>query len=159
MRAPALFGLKTEELRLYAPLTPEVTALIDLRTRRDQVQKMLLAKTNRLEHVRHASVTRSLKEHIAISRKALAALEAQIAAHLAASEMLTRKARLMRTLKGIGQTTARAGGLAEYARAGTLGRAAWPCVILMSRAANPSFQAISRQAEPPYAKRFTCLFP
>ncbi len=107
-RVLALYGLKTEGLRLYAPLAPEVTALTDLRTRRDQVQNMLLAETNRLEHVRHASVTRSLKEHIAVLRKALAALEAQIAAHLEASETLSRKARLMRTLKSTGPATATA---------------------------------------------------
>jgi len=105
-RVLALYGLKTEGLRLYAPLTPEVTALIDLKRRRDQIQDMLLAETNRLEHVRHASVSRSLKVHIASLRKDLAALDAAIAAHLKASETLTRKAGLMRTLKGIGPATA-----------------------------------------------------
>lgn len=101
-RVLALYGLKTEGLRLYAPITPETAALIALRSRRDQLQTMLLAETNRLEHARHASVSRSLKAQIASLGKDLAALEAAIAAHITACEMLQRKARLMRTLIGIG---------------------------------------------------------
>jgi transposase len=89
-------------LRLYAPLTPETAALIALRRRRDQAPTMLLAETNRLEHVRHASVSRSLKAQIASLGKDLAALEAAIAAHIKACETLLRKARLMRTLIGVG---------------------------------------------------------
>jgi len=104
-RVLAIFGLKTEDLRLYAPLSPEEAALADLRARRDQLQKMLLAETNRLDHARHASVTKSLNAHIAMLRKALAALEALIAAHIQASEVLSRKARLMRSLKSIGLKT------------------------------------------------------
>lgn len=124
-RVLALFGAKTEDLHLYAPPAPEMTALSDLRARRDQVQKMLHAETNRLEHARHASVTQSLKAHIAILRKELAALEAQIAAHIKASQMLARKVRLMCTLKSIGLKTA-AALLAHMPELGTLrnGRAA-----------------------------------
>ena len=43
-RVLALYGLQTPDLRLYVPLTPEVLALRDLKTRRDQVQEMLFAK-------------------------------------------------------------------------------------------------------------------
>jgi transposase len=102
----ALFGLKTDSLRLYASPTPELQALIDLRARRDQIQAMLLAETNRLEHVRHESVTKSLKEHVEVLRQALAVLETTIAAHIQASKELARKADLMRTLKSIGPGTA-----------------------------------------------------
>ena len=66
---------------------------------------MLFAENNRLEHARHVSVSRSLKAHIASLSKALAALEAEIAACLKASETLSRKARLMQTLKGVGPAT------------------------------------------------------
>jgi transposase len=104
-RVLALYGLKTQDLRLYVPPTPELLALRDLKTRRDQVQQMLFAETNRLEHARHASVSRGLKAHIASLRKALTALEAEIAEHLKASQALAHKARLMRTLKGVGPTT------------------------------------------------------
>lgn len=124
-RVLALFGSKTEDLRLYTPLTPEVTVLIDLKARRDQIQSMLLAETSRLEHARHTSVSRSLKAHIAILRKELAALEAHIAAHIKASETLARKAQLMRTLTSIGPATA-AALLAYMPELGTVrnGRAA-----------------------------------
>jgi len=105
-RVLALYGLKTEDLQLYAPRTPGQEALIDLRARRDQIQAMLLAETNRLEHVRHAIVSRSLEQHIAMLRKALAAIEARIAAHIQASKELACKAELMRTLKSIGPGTA-----------------------------------------------------
>ena len=126
-RVLALYGLKTENLRLHSPLAPELAALLDLRARRDQIQAMLLAETNRLEHVRHASVTRNLKEHIAILRKALAAIEAKIAAHFQASEALARKAALMRTLKGIGPGTATV-LLAYMPELGTFSRAAAACM-------------------------------
>jgi len=102
----ARFGSMTDGLRLYVPPTPGLEALIDLRARRDQIQAMLLAETNRLEHVRHESVARNLKEHVAILQQALAALEAEIAAHIQATGELARKAELMRTLKSIGHGTA-----------------------------------------------------
>ncbi|MFY9641114.1 MAG: IS110 family transposase [Rhodomicrobium sp.] len=120
-RALALYGLQTEGLRLYVPLTPELAALAALKARRDQIQAMLLAETSRLEHVRHPSVSRSLKEHIASLRKSLAALEAQIAAHIQASGTLARKAALMRSLKSIGPGTA-AALLAYMPELGTFSR-------------------------------------
>ena len=126
-RVLALYGLKTENLRLHSPLAPELAALLDLRARRDQIQAMLLAETNRLEHVRHAGVTRSLKDHIAVLRKAMAAIETKIAAHFKASEALARKATLMRTLKGIGPGTATV-LLAYMPELGTFTRAAAACM-------------------------------
>ena len=92
-RVLALYGLKTTDLRLYVPPAPEVLALRDLKTRRDQLQQMLFAENSRLEHARHASVSRSLKAHIASLRKALAALEAEIAAH---ASKLARHSRVRR---------------------------------------------------------------
>ena len=104
-RLIALFGLKTEGLRLYAAPSPDDAALRDLKVRRDQIQQMLIAEGNRLEHARHASVTKSIKAHIAGLQKAFDALEAEIANLLKASETLARKARLMRSLKGVGPAT------------------------------------------------------
>ena len=104
-RVIALFGLKTEELRLYVPPSPDEAALRDLKVRRDQLQQMRIAEGNRLEHARHASVTKSIKAHIASLQKAFDALEAEIASLLKASETLARKARLMRSLKGVGPAT------------------------------------------------------
>lgn len=107
-RVIALYGLKTPDLRLYIPSPPEVLALKALKTRRDQVQHMLFAETNRLEHADHKSVSRSLNAHIESLKKALAGLEAEIAAHLKACATLAQKARLMQTLKGVGPATAAA---------------------------------------------------
>ena len=136
-RVLALYGLKTQGLRLYVPLTPEVAALKDLKTRRDQVQQMLIAETNRLEHARHASVTRSLKAHIASLRKALATLEADIAAHLKANDELARKACLMRSLKGVGPMTA-ATLLAYMPELGTFRKGEVTCLAGLAPIANDS---------------------
>ena len=126
-RVLALFGLKTPDLHLYVQPAPEVLALKDLKTRRDQVQEMLFTEKNRLEHARHASVSRSLSAHVASLRKALAALEAEIAALVKASEILARKARLMQTLKGVGPATV-AALLAYLPELGALSRSAIACL-------------------------------
>lgn len=121
-RVLALYGLKTEGLRLYVPPSPEVAELRDLKTRRDQIQHMLQTEINRLEGVRYAGVRRSLQAHILALRKDLKAFEAQIAAHVKASEHLARKAHLMRSLKGIGPTTV-ASLLAYLPELGTFNKA------------------------------------
>jgi transposase len=127
-RVLALYGLKTPDLRLYVPLEPEVLALRDLKTRRDQVQQMLFTETNRLEHARHASVSRSIKAHIESLRKALAALEAEISAHVQANEALAHKASLMQTLKGVGPATV-AAILAYLPELGGLTRSEVACLV------------------------------
>jgi transposase len=76
-----------------------------VQARRDEIQQMLIAENNRLEHARLASVVRSIKTHIAGLRKALDALEAEIAALIHADESLARKATLMRSVIGVGPVT------------------------------------------------------
>jgi transposase len=105
-RVLATYGLKTERLRLFEPLKPEEQALKELQGRRDEIQQMLIAESNRLEHARLASVVRSIKTHITSLRKAFDALEAEIAALIDANESLARKARLMRSVIGVGPVTA-----------------------------------------------------
>lgn len=136
-RMLALYGLNTSDLRLYQPDTPEIVALRELKTRRDQVQQMLIAESNRLEHVRHAGVVRGLKAHIASLRKTLAALEAEIAAHIKASDELARKVRLMRSLKGVGPGTA-ATLLAHMSQLGTLRKGEAACLAGLAPIANDS---------------------
>jgi transposase len=104
-RVLAAYGLKTERLRLFEPLKPEEEALKELQARRDEIQQMLIAENNRLEHARLASVVRSIKTHIAGLRKALDALEAEIAALIHADASLARKAALMRSVIGVGPVT------------------------------------------------------
>src|SRR5579883_2784488 len=60
-------------------------------------------------------------------RKALAALEAHIAAHIQACEALARKAALMRSVKGIGPSTV-AVLLAYMPEPGTFSRASAACM-------------------------------
>ena len=155
-RVLALYGLKTTDLRLYVPPAPEALALRDLRTRRDQLQQMLFAELNRLEHARHLSVSRSLKAHIASLRKALAALEAEIAACLKASETLARKARLMKTLKGVGPATV-AAILAYMPEIGAFTKAGAACMAGLAPINDDSGKskglAISRRGEPLSARR------
>ena len=105
-RVIADYGLKTANLRLFEPLRPEEQALKDLQARRDEVQQMLMAEANRLEHSRHASVVKSIKVHIVSLRKAFEALEAEIADLIRTHEPLDRKAKLMRSVIGVGPVTA-----------------------------------------------------
>jgi transposase len=118
-RTLALYGIKTPNLRLYQPLPPETAALRDLKTRRDQLLHMLLAETNRLEQARNARVRKSLSAHIASLKKEQKALDGEIAVHIRDSEILARKASLMRTLKGAGPAVASA-LLAHMPELGTL---------------------------------------
>jgi transposase len=101
----ARYGARTPRLRLYEPPSPEEAALKELKARRDQIQAMLIAETNRLEHAAHPRVRKSLKAQIAGLRKAFAALDAEIATLVRTHEAFARKARLMRSVKGVGPVT------------------------------------------------------
>ena len=119
---------------------------------------MLLAETNRLEHVRHDTVTSSLKEHIDNPAESLGSLETKIAAHIQASKELARKADLMRTLKAIGPGTATV-LLAYMPELGTFSRAAAASMAGVApfddESGKKASPAISKQAEPQSARRFT----
>lgn len=136
-RVLALYGLKTPGLRLYQADGVEIELLKELRTRRQQVQQMLIAESNRLEHVRHAGVIRGLKAHIAGLRKSLAAIEAEIAAHIKAHGVLADKVRLMRSLKSIGPATATT-LLACMPQLGTLTKGQAACLAGVAPIANDS---------------------
>jgi transposase len=105
-RLLAAYGLRSPKLRLYAPPSAEEQALKDLKARRDEIQAMIIAESNRLEHATNAIVLRSLKLHLAALQRAFDALEAEIAALLRSCPPLAQKAQLMRSLKGIGPVTA-----------------------------------------------------
>lgn len=120
-RLLALYGLRSERLRLYAPPSAEEQALKDLKARRDEIQAMMIAEGNRLEHARHASVVKSLKQHLAALKKAFDGLEKEIARLLAAYPAFARRAGLMRSVKGVGPATA-ATLLAYMPELGTLSK-------------------------------------
>jgi transposase len=104
-RVIALFGHQTEDLRLYTPPGTDETALRDLKVRRDQILDIMIAEGNRLEHARHPIVAKSIKTHIASLQKTIDTLEAEIESLLKESETLAPKARLMRSVKGVGVMT------------------------------------------------------
>jgi transposase len=105
-RVLAQYGRQTEDLRLYVPPPPECAALRALQARRTELQDMIIAETNRLEHARHKSVLKSLRAHIAALKAAFAAIEVEIAELVANTDGLRAKVRLMRTVKGVGAVTA-----------------------------------------------------
>jgi transposase len=105
-RLLAHYGRQTEDLRLYVPPPPECQALRALQARRAELQDMIIAENNRLEHARHKSVLKSLRAHIAVLQAAFRTIEAEIAELISATESLKHKVRLMRTVKGVGLVTA-----------------------------------------------------
>jgi transposase len=104
-RVLALYATNGQDLHLYAPPGAEVAELKALKARRDQLQEMLIAEENRLGRARLASVRQSLQRSIAALSKAMAAMEAEIARLIKVHAALAEKAKLMRSLKGIGPIT------------------------------------------------------
>lgn len=105
-RLLAQYGSQTEGLRLYVPPLPECQALRALHARRAELQDMIIAETNRLEHVCNKRVLKSLRTHIAALEVELRAIEAEISQLVATTDGLREKVRLMRTVKGVGLVTA-----------------------------------------------------
>jgi transposase len=105
-RMLAQYGHQTANLRLYVPPPPECTALRALQARRAELQDMIIAETNRLEHARHRSVLKNLRAHIAVLEAAFKTIEVEIAELVNATDSLRAKVELMRTVKGVGFVTA-----------------------------------------------------
>jgi transposase len=120
-RLIALYGLQTENLVRYVPLSAGVKALRALKERRHDLQVTLQAENNRLEHVTEARVLKSLKASIRFLAKALEAIEAEIALLLEREQALARKAELMCTVPGVGITVATT-LIAHMPELGTLAR-------------------------------------
>jgi len=121
-RLIALYGLQTENLVRYVPPSAGLKALRALKERRHDLQVMLQAENNRLEHVTDARVLKSLKASIRSLAKALKAIEAEIALLLEREPTLARKAELMCTVPGVGITVATT-LIAHMPELGTLPRA------------------------------------
>lgn len=105
-RVLARYALKSDGLRLYQPPSPAERALRELKGRRDELIEMRIAERNRLEHARCPRVVSSRTAMIRALEKAVKAIEMEIAVQIHKSEVLAQKARLMRSLTGIGPTTA-----------------------------------------------------
>ncbi|HLG87873.1 MAG TPA: IS110 family transposase [Alphaproteobacteria bacterium] len=120
-RLIALYGMQTEDLVRYQPPSAAAKSLRALQERRDDLKSMLQAETNRLEHASNAHVLKSLNSSIAALAKTLAAIEAAIALLLRSEASIARKAKLMRTVPGVGPTVA-ATLIAHMPELGTLSR-------------------------------------
>ena len=117
----ALYGLQTDNLRRYVAPAAAVVALRALQERRHDLQVMLQAETNRLEHASDARVLRSLEASIKSMSKALATIEAEIGNLVEGTQTLSHRARLMRTVPGVGPVVA-ATHMAHMPELGTLPR-------------------------------------
>lgn len=106
-RVLALYGLRTERLRLYVPPSPQEQALRALKDRREQVQGMLIGETQRLDHA-HPAVLAGLRQHIRSLQITLKALDTDIAELVRTTAELTGKVRLMQSVIGVGPVTATA---------------------------------------------------
>lgn len=138
-RLLALYGLRTDKLRLHEPIAPELAALRALKARRDEIQDMLIAETNRLEHAHHRGVRTGLKAHIRSLRAIVAGLDKEIAG-LLRSKALAHKAWLMQTVIGVGQQTA-ASCLAYMPELGHLTKAEAAALAGLAPIANDSGKA------------------
>jgi transposase len=120
-RLIALYGLQTENLVRYQPPSAELKALRALQERRHDLIVMLQAERNRLEHVRNASVLKSLRASLRALSSTLTAIETEISELLARTDALARTAQLMRTVPGVGPVVAST-LIAHMSELGTLPR-------------------------------------
>ena len=120
-RLIALYGLQTENLVRYQPPSAELKALRALQERRHDLIVMLQAERNRLEHVRNASVLKSLRASLRALSSTLTAIETEISELLARTDALARTAELMRTVPGVGPVVAST-LIAHMSELGTLPR-------------------------------------
>lgn len=138
-RLLALYGRSTPDLQLHQPPGPELTALRELRIRRDQLMQMLRMEKNRTEHAAHPRIKASLQQHCKWLEAECKALEAQIAALIEATPDLNHKARLMQSVKGVRPGTA-AAILAHLPELGTLSKAQAAGIAGLAPHANDSGQ-------------------
>jgi len=104
-RMIARFGAEREP-RLWTMPQAETAHLRALVDRRDQVVEMRTSEQNRLEACADPFIARDLRRSIARLEKAVCALDATIAAHIAAHEPLKRVSEALQTEAGVGAQTA-----------------------------------------------------
>lgn len=110
-------------LRPTPPADPGRARLASLMGRRDDLGAMLRAEMARLRQARDASVRRDIGSMIALLRRRIGKLEAEIAAVIGADEALSDRSRLLRTMPGVGPLLA-ASLLARLPELGRLDRRA-----------------------------------
>jgi len=75
-------------------------------TRRDQLTEMHVAESNRMEHVVDRSIAHSIKVILKVIERQISDIDKQIAEHIRQDEHLRRKADIVDSAPGIGNTTA-----------------------------------------------------
>ena len=74
--------------------------------RRDQLVAMHVAESNRREHATEAFIKKSLRAILTMIEKQIAAVDRELARHIAADESLQRKVQILDSAPGIAATTA-----------------------------------------------------
>lgn len=74
--------------------------------RRDQLMDLRVAEHNRLEHATDAVIVKTLRQLLRILDKQIAVVDRHIADHVAADEQLQRRAQIIESVPGLGQTSA-----------------------------------------------------
>lgn len=105
-RVLADFGRQAKDLRLYVPPPQCCETLKALHGRRSELQAMMLAETNRIEHAINKVVQTCIEAHVQALKAALKAIEAEIAKLVDDNQDLKTKTQLMCTVVGVGMTTA-----------------------------------------------------
>ena len=115
------YGRSSEGLILYEQPRPEQVELRELVARRAELQDMKEAEEARLQHIASKVVAGSIGASIKAIAKHLAKIEARLDVLMSEDESFARKARLMRSVKGVGPITA-ATVLAYLPEIGTVSR-------------------------------------
>lgn len=100
--------------RYGATLKPPPNGVVDAQSRklralvarRNQLVQMRTAEKNRMEHVFDKTVARSVKAMIATLEKEIQKVQKQISDHIEQQPELKRKAEILKSIPGIGDTTA-----------------------------------------------------
>ena len=108
VRMIARFAQTRQDLRLYLPPRAEQTEIRELMGRRDELNAMIGAERCRLEHQTLKIVVKSIAAHIKALEKQLGLIDDEIERLIAHDQDFAHKARLMRSLKGVGPVTAAA---------------------------------------------------
>jgi transposase len=100
---------------------PALEALRELRLARDALIRDRTAALNRADQLRHPLLRKQNRQRLAKIERDLAAIDAEIAALVAADPAFARKSRILCSIPGVGRTTA-VSLIAEMPELGTLER-------------------------------------
>jgi len=100
------------EFATHVSLTPrelpdaKARQLKALLARREQLVDLRVAEGNRLEHATDAVITKTIRQLLRVIDKQIAVVDRHIAERVAADEQLQRRAQIIDSIPGLGETTA-----------------------------------------------------